>query len=955
MVRKHRADSIARSAHPTRNFPVGQWREGAIHLPIFASVPRPWRTPKPRDGDRDIRVDTESLIADLQHGSERLTEMRCFARSLLLQCSDLNAYSDALLNAATKYYPSQVRPQAIKPWQDVQIVSRAKAMWTLFREMRQHSTMGLSRPFQAWRKWSQFQKMHKEHKKLGKSFRRTRRLNLLQEAEQAAAKHDMRSLYQLVEQIAPRKRRTQMRILNTQGELQTKAGMLRDLRTHYTERFRANSRHEHRFHANARQLPYSITLSEDEIIHNLRRIPLRKAVPAGWAPGPVWQACADDIAPLLYHALQNLWHQGAHDIPTSWVNAWLIFLIKGGKCGHKAADYRPIGLLCPLGKAVLAAITARISPHVHTMAGRFPLHGYLPSRGTHTALRRVFQHCEDVRKLCLESAASIHDMKAGKFKPRCVGGLQVFIDLSKAFDVLPRSKLYDALIQSGAPRAEIELIMLWHVRAHYFLNDDRNSPGIATSRGVRQGCKAAPTLWLAFSALICELLDKRLYPGWCGEHLVIYADDHHVSFCFRTLSELEAALHAIGIIYTGLHAIGMEVSASKSACIFTYRGTLKGTVHKRFVGQFKDQKVLKVPNGASTLHIPIVSEHIYLGTVVSYSQYETQTLRHRINIARSRYFQLKTVLNNRGHMTRRDRLNMWMTCIWSTMSYGLVECGVTKQGCVTLQSIMLQHVRAIVASPAHIDKVSDAEILRKYNLLAPHGLLLRLASKRLENACHRDPNRPWTAWFQSAPWAVTVRDTLKALQTDFMAAERAKTFTTCDVVSVPDMPPIATTSPDADAAPLRSAATEPSGKCTCASCGQSFDTQRSLRVHEATAHKILPDKSGVFVKALHAKDGLPVCASCGKKFSRWSGLARHIEQHRCPGARDAAPSTSNASTLAAGIRHDPEAMSVLRQQGLHQFALHGTFGRILKQSCACVRAVDRVSIYGEKSLPQLTC
>ncbi|CAE7664996.1 unnamed protein product, partial [Symbiodinium necroappetens] len=336
-------------------------------------------------------------------------------------------------------------------------------------------------------------------------------------------------------------------------------------------------------------------------------------------------------------------------------------------------------------------------------------------------------------------------MKAGKFKPRCVGGLQVFIDLSKAFDVLPRSKLYDALIQSG----------------------------------------------------------------WCGEHLVIYADDHHVSFCFRTLSELEAALHAIGIIYTVLHAIGMEVSASKSACIFTYRGTLKGTVHKRFVGQIKDQKVLKVPNGASTLHIPIVSEHVYLGTVVSYSQYETQTLRHRINIARSRYFQLKTVLNNRSHMTRRDRLNMWKTCIWSTMSYGLVECGVTKQGCVTLQSIMLQHVRAIVASPAHIDKVSDAEILRKYNLLAPHGLLLRLASKRLENACHRDPNRPWTAWFQSAPWAVTVRDTLKALQIDFMAAERAKTFTTCDVVSVQDMPPIATTSPDADAAPLRMAIPPP--------------------------------------------------------------------------------------------------------------------------------------------------
>ena len=59
-------------------------------------------------------------------------------------------------------------------------------------------------------------------------------------------------------------------------------------------------------------------------------------------------------------------------------------------------------------------------------------------------------------------------------------------------------------------------------------------------------------------------------------------------------------------------------------------------------------------------------------------------------------------------------------------------------------------------------------------------------------------------------------------------------------------------------------------------------------------------------------------------------MARHIEQHRCPGAR-AAPSAPNASTLVAGIRHDPEAMSVLCRQELHQFALHGS---IFKQSCA---------------------
>ncbi|CAE7257397.1 unnamed protein product [Symbiodinium sp. CCMP2456] len=84
-----------------------------------------------------------------------------------------------------------------------------------------------------------------------------------------------------------------------------------------------------------------------------------------------------------------------------------------------------------------------------------------------------------------------------------------------------------------------------------FINDSwllRQDPGglssemsrfIQTSRGVRQ--------------------------GWCAKHAVIYADDHHVSFIFKD-----------------------QVSAPKSACIFTFRGQ-------------------------SSIYIPIVTEKIYLG------------------------------------------------------------------------------------------------------------------------------------------------------------------------------------------------------------------------------------------------------------------------------------------------------------------------------------------------------
>ena len=162
LVKKHRADSIARAARPARAFPVGQWREGAIHFAILASVPRPWRVPRSQNRTRHGNIDVEGLIADMQHGSERLTEMQCLAHASLSLCSAPCAYNAVLQNVAETCYPSTARPPPVKPWQDARIVSKAKQMWSLFKEMRLHSTFGLSRPFQAWRRWSQFMKLHKE-------------------------------------------------------------------------------------------------------------------------------------------------------------------------------------------------------------------------------------------------------------------------------------------------------------------------------------------------------------------------------------------------------------------------------------------------------------------------------------------------------------------------------------------------------------------------------------------------------------------------------------------------------------------------------------------------------------------------------------------------------------------------------------------------------------------------
>ena len=120
--------------------------------------------------------------------------------------------------------------------------------------------------------------------------------------------------------------------------------------------------------------------------------------------------------------------------------------------------------------------------------------------------------------------------------------------------------------------------------------------------------------------------------------------------------------------------------------------------------------MLKISHADKHYAIPIVSEHVYLGCVVTYASYEAATLQHRLSVGKERYRQLRKVVNSRKVLGRGHRLNIWFTCVWSTMQYGLTACGVLATGLKELQSVMMKHVRAISAMPAHLTHVSDNEL-----------------------------------------------------------------------------------------------------------------------------------------------------------------------------------------------------------------------------------------------------
>ena len=80
----------------------------------------------------------------------------------------------------------------------------------------------------------------------------------------------------------------------------------------------------------------------------------------------------------------------------------------------------------------------------------------------------------------------------------------IFIDLTKAFDSVSRSGLFFILKRLGCPDTLLSILVVFHedMQATVQVNSAK-SRKFPISRGVKQGCVLAPTLfWIFFSAVL---------------------------------------------------------------------------------------------------------------------------------------------------------------------------------------------------------------------------------------------------------------------------------------------------------------------------------------------------------------------------------------------------------------------------------------------------------------------
>ena len=193
----------------------------------------------------------------------------------------------------------------------------------------------------------------------------------------------------------------------------------------------------------------------------------------------------------------------------------------------------------------------------------------------------MIQHCAWVRHELGHSRRNVHTKRLNHPTHKASGGLQLSVDLSTAFDRVPRWALRRALQRAGADNDMIRTIEELHEQCRYHIERAGFQGVVCMKRGVRQGCTLAPLLFTIFTCFLADIIGQRTDRQWMLEHLTLYADDTHASWEIRRDRDLRFVEHSIQTIYAAFQEFGTCVNASKSSLVLG----LHGSVRKQWIHQ----------------------------------------------------------------------------------------------------------------------------------------------------------------------------------------------------------------------------------------------------------------------------------------------------------------------------------------------------------------------------------
>ena len=273
-------------------------------------------------------------------------------------------------------------------------------------------------------------------------------------------------------------------------------------------------------------------ITPQEVINQIQRSKPDKACgPDGLTPGVFSMLPAQWILTLV-SLFNNIFFSGQY--PTSWTRAKMFTIFKKGDRVNPS-NYRGISVANAIAKLYDMVLCQRL------------YHWFTPFREQAGAQRQ---------RGCLEHIITLR-LLADTARRKKIKLFVAFIDFSKAYDLVPRHKLFEVLKQAGCGR-----VMLAALIAMYRVTENIIGAAVVTAtQGVRQGLSTSCFLFTVFVNELIKRIKTMCQPepflSWV--HILMLMDDTVL------LSTTRAGIkYKLKVLYDFCEAFGMKINASKT-------------------------------------------------------------------------------------------------------------------------------------------------------------------------------------------------------------------------------------------------------------------------------------------------------------------------------------------------------------------------------------------------------
>ena len=855
LVRQRAATHRAKYASPLHSFPVGAARLNG-HYPIHAQLPIHHYHQQRPSSHAESAHDSTALQQAVRSHTPVAQELQCNVQARLREVDLTNLLSAhnhvnrILLEETRRLFPPTVTPDhrvSAHPG----FRTQARHTWELYRRLKHSGVCTFRNIFAKWRLAAEFAQASRHLRQQSKIHKKAYYESQVELAEEAAARGDQRSLHLIVRRLSPKDRKIASRLRGQDGTLLSRAGELKAIVQHSNQTFAV-----HADDAPLVALGADFCISDIAIATELSRLGPAKAVPKHIAPSATWKLCATAIGHTLGAALRGHFQKGtAARLDSDWKDSYVVWIPKPNKPPVNVASLRPIGLTSPASKALAGSLRASLLEHLEPVLKVLPQFAYAKHRGTANGIAKAHHHFHQVDQLLQQTKASRFQQKSGLRNRQCAGGLCLSLDLSRAFDGVTRSHIYQAMHAHQVPQDLVTIVQQLHKDAQYkFQVGDLKGSTVSTN-GIKQGCVIAPYLWNFFTITFLTILQKHRSSDWIQRILSLFADDVWGAWLISCKADLDSAIADVTLILATLEDLSMTINYSKTAILLKLTGKEASTLRRDYTFMKAGQPHLKLCVNGKECSVPIKEQHEYLGTIVTYRNRLERNMTHRIKACQHKYQGLRKLLNGAHHLSVAYRIRLWRACVCTSVFYSQHIVGVAPSTLRRLTTLLTRHLRAILRVPAHLTHVTNNAVWSQAKLPQPGWQLqqaLLTHHQRLLDRHNIDPD------ITTTPQAFEFLNQQIQRPEDILLKEASSL-----VVESSALPPV-----------------------NCPKCDRAFPTENAMRIHCSLQHKHLPQLQTkiptTFDPATHAQAGMPACRLCSRQFFRWTHLKLHIESSACP-------------------------------------------------------------------------